>query len=203
MKAVDHYLLALALRRAFMVGSVEPDRNVFTYLRGSRGMRKFSGHNAENSRRHIAICLVKLREAARWGVWEYFVLDSEIHYIADSFIYPHNAMFKGTMRGHIAYEAGLQALVESAGFGDCGTCPRVPFSQFGLFLDAAHAEYVADASHGPDFDISHIRTATAAVFSAAVEFARLKAAREEAPPIEFPAPGYVWAAARSRVADGD
>lgn len=61
MKTIDHlrleqYLIAHCgtprLRchcLAFLLGCVEPDYNMFSYLRGMRSFERFRGHNAENS----------------------------------------------------------------------------------------------------------------------------------------------------------
>ena len=59
MRTADHLLLGQYLlahyaapalqrhRRAFLLGCVEPDGNVFSYLRGMRHREKLRGHHAE------------------------------------------------------------------------------------------------------------------------------------------------------------
>ena len=73
MKKKDHLMLAsfilslagssvLSLHSAaFTAGCIEPDLNVFTYLRGSRKEKKFHGHNAGNCRTHLEKLLGKNR----------------------------------------------------------------------------------------------------------------------------------------------
>ena len=96
MKTADHLLLGQYLvercgtphlrchRRAFLLGCVEPDYNVFSYLRGMRYYEKFRGHNAETM----------------------------IHYAADAFTAPHNNFWTGTLSEHCAYEAALHQKFE-------------------------------------------------------------------------------------------
>ena len=49
------------LRQAFMIGCVEPDTNIATYMRGCFKHRNIKGHNKENAERHILKQLEKNR----------------------------------------------------------------------------------------------------------------------------------------------
>lgn len=62
--ALGHYLLdreaAAVLHRyrgLFLLGCIEPDYNLVTYLRGLRGHGLFHGHNAASSSAYISLSL--------------------------------------------------------------------------------------------------------------------------------------------------
>ena len=97
MKTADHLLLGQYLvercgtphlrchRRAFLLGCVEPDYNVFSYLRGMRYYEKFRGHNAENSSAFLSHCFTDFEGHTLHSAWDYFRLGTMIHYAADAF----------------------------------------------------------------------------------------------------------------------
>lgn len=94
-------------QKAFLLGCVEPDYNVATYLRGFAGYQKFRGHNAENALAHIKKCLAHFYTNEIHSPWDYFTLGTVIHYAADSFTWPHNEFWWGGLADHCAYEAKL------------------------------------------------------------------------------------------------
>lgn len=122
MKKKDHLLLGRFLlaqkeapagkikRRLFLFGCVEPDINPFTYVRGSTKHRFLQGHNTENARKHFQKVLERLNRSGVHSLWQWFVLGTLIHYAADSFTFPHNSKFPGTLADHVAYEIQLHAL---------------------------------------------------------------------------------------------
>lgn len=122
MKKKDHLLLGRFLlaqkdaptgsleRRLFLFGCVEPDINPFTYVRGSTRHQFLQGHNAENARKHFQKVLEKLSRSGVHSLWQWFALGTLIHYAADSFTFPHNSRFPGSLADHVAYEMHLHAL---------------------------------------------------------------------------------------------
>ena len=122
MKKKDHLLLGRFLlarkdapagsleRRLFLFGCVEPDINPFTYMRGSARHQFLQGHNAENARKHFQKVLEKLSRSGVHSLWQWFALGTLIHYAADSFTFPHNSQFPGSLADHVAYEIQLHAL---------------------------------------------------------------------------------------------
>ena len=124
MKTADHLLLGQYLvercgtphlrchRRAFLLGCVEPDYNVFSYLRGMRYYEKFRGHNAENSSAFLSHCFTDFEGHTLHSAWDYFRLGTMIHYAADAFTAPHNNFWTGTLSEHCAYEAALHQKFE-------------------------------------------------------------------------------------------
>ena len=119
MKTADHLLLGqylaeqcaspqlLRRRRIFLLGCVEPDCNVFSYLRGLRHYEKLRGHNAENSSAFLLRCFADFDRKALRSAWDYFRLGAMLHYAADAFTAPHNNFWVGNLAEHCAYEAAL------------------------------------------------------------------------------------------------
>lgn len=93
---------------AFLVGSVEPDCNPLSYLKGSLRAQKFMGHNFSNSQRYIDRHILRLRRRARWTLWQYYTLGKLTHYLADAFTFPHNDTFTDSLMEHHNYETALR-----------------------------------------------------------------------------------------------
>ena len=120
MKKKDHLLLAsfildlfdssvLTLHSAaFTAGCIEPDLNVFSYLRGSRKEKKFHGHNAGNCRTHLEKLLGKIEGRGLTSGYDCFLLGIAVHYIADSFTAVHNTdILDVDVKTHLEYENRL------------------------------------------------------------------------------------------------
>lgn len=105
-------------RKAFLLGCIELDFNIFSYLRGMRRYKKFHGHNAENSFMFLVHCADVFDENAPRSAWDYFRLGTAIHYIADAFTASHNGFWTGSLLEHSAYETALhrefKAMLKSA-----------------------------------------------------------------------------------------
>lgn len=93
--------------KAFLLGSVEPDINKFTYLHGLIRGEKFHGHNYENIMPVMKKLFYSIEKKQNLGIREYYHLGKLMHYIADAFTFPHNRMFKGNLRDHWEYEEEL------------------------------------------------------------------------------------------------
>lgn len=94
---------------AFLIGCVEPDINLFTYLKGSfRGQGLCRGHNYPNMLPCIEALLNKLTYSKASGLIFYYRLGKLTHYLMDAFTYPHNTVFSGTLQEHISYENMLE-----------------------------------------------------------------------------------------------
>ncbi len=96
-------------RLAFLFGCVEPDINPFTYARGSIKHEFLHGHHADNSSKHRHKLMHRLSNSGVHSLWQWFSLGTLIHYAVDSFTYPHNSVFGGSMAEHIQYEKQLHA----------------------------------------------------------------------------------------------
>ena len=124
MRTVDHmnlsrYIMdhmdagASKLQKAvFVFGSIEPDINMLTYLRGSiHGEEKLRGHNYENVMKYMEKLTKKLEKGGMGTVRQSFLLGKLVHYVADSFTYPHNSIFPGNLKEHCQYETELHDYV--------------------------------------------------------------------------------------------
>lgn len=122
MKQKDHKALAYYLinnvgdrqlwskawhRRFFLLGCIGPDYVPFTYLRGFRKSHAMLGHHAAFSAKHIGKRIRKLQKRGVHRVRDCFALGTLMHYLADSFTFPHTEAFLGDMRAHRAYEKAL------------------------------------------------------------------------------------------------
>lgn len=147
MNIADHAALSKwLLRRAetplprgaaigLFLGSVLPDCNPFTYLAGIPCHQGLHGHNAEVRGKKIARLL---RRASGRGITGFFAglrLGIALHYLTDTFTYPHHAYYPGTLKEHIAYERELH--------GEMATCLRRTTAHPFVRSDAP-AEYAAE-----------------------------------------------------------
>jgi len=93
---------------AFLVGCLEPDRNPFTYLKGSIRFQWLRGHNYRNARRFLRRISSRLEKKENWNPFDYYTLGKLIHYTADAFTYAHNDTFPTDLSDHREYEVALQ-----------------------------------------------------------------------------------------------
>ncbi|MDO5293892.1 MAG: zinc dependent phospholipase C family protein [bacterium] len=126
MKTIDHYKIGKKIaenmskqttsfqRKLFLIGCVEPDINLFTYLKGSLHLKKFHGHNYENACKVIKGYVSELNAIDRWSNMYYYKMGKLIHYAADAFTFPHNSQFKESLKAHIEYEDRLHQLFEES-----------------------------------------------------------------------------------------
>lgn len=99
-------------KAVFVFGSIEPDINMLTYLRGSiHGEEKLRGHNYENVMKYMEKLTKKLEKGGMGTVRQSFLLGKLVHYVADSFTYPHNSIFPGNLKEHCQYETELHGYV--------------------------------------------------------------------------------------------
>ena len=96
-------------RKAFLFGCIQPDRNPFTYLKGSLRCQWLRGHNYPNAQRYMARISRRLERKDHWNLLDYYTLGKLIHYTVDAFTYAHNEDFPHGISGHMEYEALLQA----------------------------------------------------------------------------------------------
>ena len=91
---------------ALVWGCVEPDVNLFSYLKGFR-IKPFYGHNRENTTRYISKTVLK-SENGQIGC---FGLGRLVHYVCDAFTLPHNQLFICNMKEHNQYEKRLHYIL--------------------------------------------------------------------------------------------
>lgn len=98
---------SMKCQKAFIFGCIEPDFNMFSYLKGSLRCQKLRGHNYNSSNKYTIRTLESLQNKNNWTLRDYYRLGKLMHYLADAFTYPHNDNFKGSLSEHRVYEAGL------------------------------------------------------------------------------------------------
>jgi hypothetical protein len=175
MQENDHLVLAMELIRAtpvkmpwlakaaFLIGNLEPDLNFFTYARASLAQKTLRGHNAENSREHVLKCLNRLDRKTLWTPLDYFSLGTVVHYVADAFTFPHNALFSGSLRAHVAYEKVLHREFRRAR-GKSRTAATIPWQETaaGYYL-SEHLNYVK-SEKTPENDCTSILRACRTIY---------------------------------------
>lgn len=93
--------------KAFILGNIESDKNLFTYLHGLTEGVKFHGHNYENILPVMEKLFDSLYSKRYWGTREYYHLGKLLYYVTDAFTFPHNRIFKGNLKEHCRYEKEL------------------------------------------------------------------------------------------------
>jgi len=148
----DHYLSKHSKHHtlAFLWGCIEPDKNPVTFLKGSMRARFLRGHNYENALPFTNRLFSRLAEKRVWNMWDYYSLGKLVHYLTDSYTYPHNETFSGGLQAHRAYEKILWNRLEESVSLFLSNPLRVSFTADSLH--ALHWEYV-HTSAGPDTDI--------------------------------------------------
>lgn len=116
MQTKDHSLLGRYLltrcnltrdplcQKLFLLGCIEPDRNLITYARGSVKYQFLHGHNTDNVGKHLARLTEKLSESGVRTPLQWFRFGAALHYLADSFTFAHNQCFAGNLTEHRLYE---------------------------------------------------------------------------------------------------
>ena len=146
---LGHFLAERCLKNAskhhiaaFKFGCIEPDLNPATYIKGSKKARLLHGHNYPNAENCMKRIAKKLEKRGAHGVMYCYALGKLVHYIADSFTYPHNTHFTGSLKAHARYETGLNIAFLRFLSSHDGTrkTPCVHGSVFD-FISRRHAEY--------------------------------------------------------------
>lgn len=103
----DADIIKRSYQNAFIFGCIEPDINVFSYLRGLTSRKRISGHNYKNVVKYLDETSEILNSKDIWSMSDYFEFGVYIHYLTDAFTYPHNDTFTGTLKEHCEYEEQL------------------------------------------------------------------------------------------------
>lgn len=155
MRCEDHYMLGCflleqssvpirpACRRMFLMGCVEPDINLLTFIRGTNKKRFLRGHCAQSSEKHLKKLLNKFTDAGVSTPMQWFLLGTAMHYLADSFVYVHNDYVRVRHSEHRNYEIRLhETLRVCLAKWKPGTGKSLPFAEG---LEAWHEKYRSEA----------------------------------------------------------
>lgn len=135
--------ISLTHRAAFVFGCIEPDINMFSYIKGSLSNRPLTGHNYECSSAYMQKILEALSLKSNWTVSDYFLFGRFTHYATDAFTYPHNNIFPGTIREHSDFEARLHhRFSRYLHYHGKKGMHRVPLVRLSDFISKFHSEYL-------------------------------------------------------------
>ena len=148
---------------AFLWGCVEPDLNFLTYLKGSRKIRLFRGHNFRNSEMCVRRIIDTLPKNKNWGIREYYRFGKLIHYLSDAFTYPHNENFGGNIREHRKYETELHNRFQRYIFLQQCVPNEDRCRSASEVVELLHRQYL-DAEAGESTDIRYIVLASGSVY---------------------------------------
>ena len=109
-----------AERDAFLFGSIEPDLNCTTYLKGMLHRNGVHGHNYEQVLPRIDRLLHELTDKNGVHLLDWYRLGKLTHFIADAFTYPHNNCFPGDLRAHEVRAAAHGSVPVGAVRHGCG-----------------------------------------------------------------------------------
>jgi len=148
-------------RAAFLLGSVQPDCNPLTYLKGSRSAGCFQGHSFAGARPYLFNRMAHLKQRRRWSLRHYYTLGKLTHYLADAFTAPHNSAFSGGPAAHHRYESELRRhLTAALAHPQCILPPVRGCPLPAAAVDALHRQYLSGEPH-IQRDIDYILRATA------------------------------------------
>lgn len=134
-------------RAAFLLGSIQPDCNPLTYLKGSLSTGYFQGHSFAGARSYIFTRMARLRQRRRWSLRHYYTLGKLTHYLADAFTAPHNPAFSGGPAAHHRYESELRRQLSAALAHPQCFLPPVRGCPLPAAMDALHRQYLAGEPH--------------------------------------------------------
>ncbi len=132
-------------RRLFLCGCITPDYLPNTYFCGFGKEHTMRGHHAAYSYKKIGKILERLQKRGVKRLRDCFRLGLLMHYVSDSFTYPHTDAFEGTMKEHRKYEKTLHGY-----FGEylCGIQVSLPGT---IGIDGA--EILTESRQAYDADI--------------------------------------------------
>lgn len=156
-----------AYRFAFYLGSIAPDFNPVTFLRGFKTVAHFRGHHYEASLKAVRRLMETLSEEGDGSWWDYYCLGKLAHYMVDGFTWPHNlSLYTDTIKAHMSYEHELNGLL----FEKLKTLGKADWSSRDvstLYRDylQAHASYVA-GGHSMEADMTYALKTVGSTISA-------------------------------------
>ena len=143
-------LIGICQKFVFLFGSIEPDINFFTYIKG---------HGDERVSNYILRIIDCLRKKRRWSLLDFYKAGRAAHYIVDSFSFPHTKKFLGSIREHIAWESEIDELLFSQTEIEMS---RGYFSDLGSWKKSYHRN-----TPSPENDITYASSALFALMAIA------------------------------------
>lgn len=156
------YAPAQRYRKAFLFGCIQPDCNLFTFLKGSPRELFLDGHNFKNTERHIFRSVEKLQNRDGWLMLKYYRLGKLTHYLSDAFTAPHNDSF--SIADHVRYEIGMHDQLEKEVAATFDFSTQSKGSSIKEFILSAHNQY-ASSSKNQKTDVAYVLGCTNTVFN--------------------------------------
>lgn len=132
-------------QKAFILSSIEPDMNPFTYLHGLTCGEKFHGHNYENVLAVMKKIFHSMQKQKHFGVRKYYYLGKLSHYVADSFTFPHNIIFHGNLKEHCRYERLLHKSFNDMLYKQELSAVKQKKMDSFCYIEILHKEYLKEA----------------------------------------------------------
>jgi hypothetical protein len=161
MRTVDHAAFAVNFSRrvlkidspfkkaGFVIGNLLPDFSYHTYCKGI-------GHGFSTARKKLVLAWQSKRRHGE-TVGFYFRLGVAAHYLCDSFTYPHNVQFCGTLAGHVRYENVMHSVFGRAGKLCSDAVPVFETPESCMeYLEKRHRRYVLQPEKSPRADLGWI-----------------------------------------------
>ena len=144
---VERYMPDVKERHAcaFLIGCIEPDKNPFTYLKGSFRHQWLRGHNYCNARRYMRKICSRLEKKRSLGLLDYYSLGKLVHYTADAFTLAHNNWFPDDLHCHRTYESAHQHYF----LNFINSQPCIDFKEFHSIMESIttyHRQYSSTAN---------------------------------------------------------
>ena len=136
-ETVDHPVLS-HYKKAFLLGNISPDINLFSYI---------EGHRYENCNYKMHKIWCRLINKEHWNWYDVYELGRFTHYLADYFTYPHNKKYEGNLVAHYQYEKNLHPFFTAylnrvAGIRPLELFFRKKKNELLQYIEAFHKEYV-------------------------------------------------------------
>lgn len=97
--------------KLFLLGNIMPDIWLFSYANGAKDRKNFNGHVYSNARKRVEKHSSYLKKHKKCKYRSSFILGVMMHYLADSFTYPHSDSYAYGIRQHKKYEHELHRLM--------------------------------------------------------------------------------------------
>ncbi len=110
---LQHYLTHAtpAQKRAFVLGCVYPDKNPFTYIKGTMRHEWLRGHNWDNAKAYLEKLCRRMETHEALNFRSAYDFGLILHYCCDAFTHAHNRSFQQGLKHHRSYERHLHGLL--------------------------------------------------------------------------------------------
>ncbi len=156
--------------RLFLLGSIMPDIWVLSYMNGIIERHNFYGHVYSNAKKRVEKHCVYLMKRKKNKLRSSFVLGVLMHYLADSFTYPHNDKYSYGMSEHKKYEHELHHILwRELVFGKEKHQKKKYRCEMNLVIKNLYSDYKT-VVHTPKSDCRYIMDAAGSVFESGIYY---------------------------------